>query len=113
MLKALESVALGERFVSPERTLQVHAVPPPRPSAPPRTPEEDKLSLLTSKERQAVAAVAADASAPAKGIADRLCMSEHTLRNHLTSIYAKLEVSGRLGLQAFISQQQGLLGRQC
>lgn len=113
MLKALESVALGERFVSPVQALQVHVAPPPRPSAPPRTPEEDRLSLLTSKERQAVAAVIADAAAPAKVIADRLCISEHTLRNHLTSIYAKLEVSGRLGLQAFISQQQGLLGRLC
>ena len=70
--------------------------------------------MLTNKERRTVAAVVADASAPAKVLAERLCISEHTLRNHLTSIYAKLEVPGRLGLQAFISQQQqGFLGRVC
>ena len=115
LLKALESVAMGERLVPAGPDLPVPAPPKPAPTwSLPRTQEEDKLSLLTNKERRAVAAVVADAAAPAKVIADRLCISEHTLRNHLTSIYSKLEVSGRLGLQVFISQQQqGLLGRLC
>jgi two-component system, NarL family, nitrate/nitrite response regulator NarL len=115
LLKALESVAMGGRLVPPVPDPQVQASPRPAPSSSvPRTQEEDKLSLLTNKERRAVAAVVADASAPAKVIAERLFISEHTLRNHLTSIYSKLEVSGRLGLQVFISQQQqGILGRLC
>jgi two-component system, NarL family, nitrate/nitrite response regulator NarL len=115
LLRALESVAMGERLVPPVPDPRGQASPRPAPSSSlARTQEDDKLSLLTGKERRAVAALVADASAPAKVIADRLSISEHTLRNHLTSIYSKLEVSGRLGLQVFISQQQqGLLGRLC
>ena len=34
-------------------------------------------------------------------IADKLYMSEHTLRNHLTSIYSKLGVEGRMELYVY------------
>ena len=34
-------------------------------------------------------------------IAERLHISEHTLRNHIASIYEKLEVSSRLELFAY------------
>ena len=34
-------------------------------------------------------------------VADALGMSEHTLRNHLTVIYSKLGVRGKLDLYAF------------
>ena len=66
-----------------------HQDPPTEPEAP---------------ERQTIAAVASDASAPGKVIADRLCISEHTLRNHLTSIYNKLGVCNRLDLYAFATR---------
>ena len=39
--------------------------------------------------------------ATAKTIAQILYISEHTLRNHLTSIYNKLEVANRLELYAY------------
>ena len=38
---------------------------------------------------------------PNKVLADRLCMAEHTLRNHLTSIYSKLGVRTRLALYMY------------
>jgi DNA-binding NarL/FixJ family response regulator len=63
-----------------------------------------RIASLTIRERQTIAAVTADASAPVKVIASRLCISEHTLRNHLTSIYSKLGVTGRLALHAYASQ---------
>jgi len=34
-------------------------------------------------------------------VADELHMSEHTLRNHLTTIYSKLCVHGRLELHVY------------
>ena len=34
-------------------------------------------------------------------IAEKLHISEHTLRNNLTSIYSKLEVNGRLELYLY------------
>lgn len=61
-------------------------------------PERDKIARLTRKERQTIAEVARDAAASTGEIAGRLCISENTLRNHLTSIYAKLGVSNRVGL---------------
>ena len=42
-----------------------------------------------------------DASAGGKLIAERLNISENTLRNHLNSIYGKLGLSSRLELFAF------------
>jgi len=64
-------------------------------------PEERKIATLTDREREIIAGVAANAGATAKAIAERLHISEHTLRNHLTSIYDKLEVANRLELFAY------------
>jgi DNA-binding CsgD family transcriptional regulator len=61
-------------------------------------PERDKIARLTRKERLTIAEIARDASASTSAIAERLCISENTLRNHLTSIYAKLNVPNRIGL---------------
>jgi DNA-binding NarL/FixJ family response regulator len=41
-----------------------------------------------------------------KQIADRLCISESTVRHHLTSIFAKLEVCDRLELLIFAYQNR-------
>lgn len=65
------------------------------------TPEQLKISSLTPRERAIVSMVANNAKANAKMIASMLFISEHTLRNHLTSIYEKLGVSSRLELYAF------------
>lgn len=69
---------------------------PPKP-----TPEQKKIASLTPRERAIVAAIANNAKANARMIAGMLFISEHTLRNHLTSIYEKLDVSSRLELYAF------------
>ena len=60
-----------------------------------------KISTLTAKERQVISSMAVIAGARNKVVADRLCMSEHTLRNHLSSIYAKLDLENRLELCMF------------
>ena len=57
-----------------------------------------KIATLTPKERQVISAMAITPGARNKAVADRLCMSEHTLRNHLTGIYAKLGLENRLEL---------------
>ena len=41
-----------------------------------------------------------------KQIAYELGMSEHTLRNHLTVIYSKLNVQGKLNLYVFAVQHR-------
>lgn len=70
-------------------------------------PEWTKISTLTVREREIVAITASNAGATAKTIAQILFISEHTLRNHLTSIYNKLDVANRLELFAY-AQKYGL-----
>jgi DNA-binding CsgD family transcriptional regulator len=62
---------------------------------------------LTGREREIVAVPVADAGATARVLAEKLLISEHTLRNHLTSIYDKLDVANRLELFAY-AQKHGL-----
>jgi two-component system, NarL family, nitrate/nitrite response regulator NarL len=113
LLKALESAGHGAH-PTPELPKAPIDTPPSSPA--PRLQaalREDQLAALTRKERETVATVVADASAPARVIAARLGISEHTLRNHLYSIYSKLEVNGRLGLQALVQQEAAGWGRAC
>lgn len=64
-------------------------------------PEQRKISTLTDREREIIAGIATNAGATARTIAETLHISEHTLRNHLTSIYDKLDVANRLELFAY------------
>jgi DNA-binding CsgD family transcriptional regulator len=66
-----------------------------------KNPEHDRIGSLTKRERQSVAVIAGDPSASAKALAARLHISEHTLRNHLTSVYSKLGVPNRVALYAY------------
>jgi len=64
-------------------------------------PEQIRISRLTARERELIVALLCSDTEPGKIIAHRLCISEQTLRNHLSSIYGKLGVHSRLGLHAF------------
>ena len=65
-----------------------------------------KIETLTPKERQVISAMALIPGARNKAVADRLFMSEHTLRNHLTSIYAKLDLENRLELCMYVIEHK-------
>jgi len=62
------------------------------------SPEAAKIASLTSREREIINVMIKQGHSTNKQIAVHLNMSEHTLRNHLTSIYSKLEVENRLEL---------------
>lgn len=108
LLKAIELVGNGDVYVTPGVATAVMNDRARMDSAHgtngARNAESRRLDALTVRERQTFAAVMSDAASPVKVIADRLCISEHTLRNHLTSIYSKLGVSGRLALYAYASE---------
>ena len=87
----LDRVATGRIFLEFSRDKAVQAV----------NPERIKIASLTDREREIVAIAATHAGANAKAIAEMLFISEHTLRNHLTSIYDKLQVANRLELFAY------------
>jgi DNA-binding NarL/FixJ family response regulator len=95
LLRAIEKVHRGEVWLDHATLGRVMATL----STPnKKTAETSKLDTLTSKERQIVIAIVSEKGAHNKVIADKLHMSEHTLRNHLTVIYEKLAVAGRMEL---------------
>lgn len=65
------------------------------------TPEAARIASLTPREHDIVRAVFWNRGAKGQAIAEKLNISEHTLRNHLTVIYDKLDVRNRLDLYAF------------
>ena len=69
-------------------------------------PVQEKIATLTVREREIIGLAAANAGGTARSIAEMLHISEHTLRNHLTSIYEKLGVVNRLELFAFAHQHK-------
>ena len=102
LLKAIECVHSGEIWVDRMAAGRIFLELARRKKVEPQPdPEAAKIGLLTRKERLTVAEVARDASATPHQIAERLHISENTLRNHLTSIYAKLGLVNRLELHAY------------
>jgi DNA-binding NarL/FixJ family response regulator len=106
LLKAVDKVNDGELWIDRGATSRIFMEMARQKAAEGRDPEKSKIATLTQRERQMIAAMVGDCAAPAKVIAGRLCISEHTLRNHLTSIYSKLEVTNRVDLYAFAMRHQ-------
>ncbi|MES2481560.1 MAG: response regulator transcription factor [Pseudomonadota bacterium] len=106
LLRALQKVHEGELWLDRSATGRLFMEMVRRKSAQDDDPEAAKIATLTQRERQMIAALAADTASPGKVIASRLCISEHTLRNHLSSIYSKLTLSSRLDLYAFASRHK-------
>lgn len=104
LLKAIDKVSGGELWIDRGATSRIFMEMARHKAAERDDPERSRIATLTLRERQTIAAVASDASAPGKVIADRLCISEHTLRNHLSSIYSKLGVANRLDLYAYATR---------
>ena len=63
---------------------------------------ERMISQLTAREREIVALVGE--GLVNKDIAKRIGVTEKTVRNHLTTVYSKLHVTGRLPLALFAVQ---------
>ncbi len=64
-------------------------------------PHTRRIASLTVREREIVSTMVRLSGAKQLAVADALGMSEHTLRNHLTTIYSKLGVHGRLELHIY------------
>jgi len=107
LLKAIEKVHEGELWVDRVATSRIFLELARQKSGKTADPERARIATLTPRERHSIAALASDASAPGRVIAARLHISEHTLRNHLTSIYSKLGVANRLALYAY-AHEHGL-----
>jgi DNA-binding NarL/FixJ family response regulator len=106
LLKAVEKVHHGELWIDRSATARIFMELVRQKAGEDNDPDRAKISTLTTREREMIRAVACDTGVPGKVIASRLCISEHTLRNHLSSIYSKLGLNNRLDLYAFATRHR-------
>ena len=101
VLKAIEKTAEGEIWLDRETLGRVFSGFMSPQSAPKHNPETEKHSSLTARELKIIHAIVQRSGSLNKALAQQLFISDHTLRNHLTSIYQKLGVSNRLELYVY------------
>lgn len=106
VLKAIKKVHQGELWLDHETLGRVFGEFMNPITARKPDPEAEKKAVLTAKERKIIDAIVEGRGALNKALAQRLFISEHTLRNHLTSIYQKLGVSNRLELYVYAVKHQ-------
>jgi DNA-binding NarL/FixJ family response regulator len=101
LLRAIRSVAGGASLLDPAVTSSVLARLKTMASK-----EDPQVALLSDREREVLALVAGGQTN--KEIAQRLIISEHTARNHVSRILEKLDLSRRSEAATFAAQH-GLL----
>jgi DNA-binding NarL/FixJ family response regulator len=103
ILKAIEQVHAGEAWL--DRGLMsslLGDLTGPQSRRPRRSDDAaGRIESLTPKEREVVRAVVEHRGSKGLVVAEALGMSENTLRNHLSVIYSKLQVRGKVELYAF------------
>lgn len=106
LLKAVERVSEGELWLDRMTLGRVlHGLMDPRSDAR-QDPERIKQASLTARERKIIETIVQGRGASNKALAARLFISEHTLRNHLSSVYHKLGVGNRLELYVYAVRHQ-------
>ena len=105
LLQAITKVRAGEVWLEPTMIAQVLG-DLTRPQLSPQTSSEaTKIARLTEREREVITLIGEGLRN--KHIAERLYISEATVRHHLTAIFAKLDISDRFEL-AIYAYQHGL-----
>ena len=106
LLKAIEKIHIGELWLNRNATSRILLQIAQANSPVELSSEQKKLKTLTSKEEKVTRAIQLHSEKTLKQISESLHISEHTLRNHLASIYDKLEVRNRLELYVFCGKYQ-------
>ena len=102
MVKAIEKVYAGEAWLDHKLTASLlFEVSHTNRNSDPH-PNEVRLASLTKREREIV--IYLRDGFKSREIADRLCISTNTVRNHTVSIYNKLGIGNRLDLTLFLAQ---------
>lgn len=108
VLNAIEKVAQGSTWVDEKATKKIlthlSAL-----SVSNMTPEQIKLSFLSSKEIKVTKLILESPDLSRKELAAHLNISENTLRNHLASIYEKLDIHTQLELYIFCKKHMSTL----
>jgi len=106
VLKAIEKTHEGELWLDRGTLGRVFTEFRDPTSARKPDPESLRQASLTARERRIIALVVQSQGASNKSLAQSLFISEHTLRNHLSSVYQKLDVANRLELYVYATRHQ-------
>lgn len=104
LLKAIEKVHAGELWLDHQMLVRVFREFTNPAATRKHDPEMKRKAALTARELRIIQALVDQNGASNKEIAKQLYISEHTLRNHLTAIYQKLDVGNRLELYAYATK---------
>lgn len=102
LLKAIEKVHAGEVWLDRSMVASILGEMTQPGTGKPTDPRAASVAKLSAREREVVALVGEGLKN--KQIAERLFISEATVRHHLTSIFGKLGVADRLELAIFAYQ---------
>jgi DNA-binding NarL/FixJ family response regulator len=106
LIKAIEKVYAGEVWLERSLIANVLTRLSRNHSAGKVDPETESITRLSEREKEVVKLIGKGLKN--KRISTELCISETTVRHHLTSIYSKLGVSDRLELLVY-AHQYGLV----
>jgi two-component system nitrate/nitrite response regulator NarL len=101
LLEAIAKVHAGDMWI--DHAVMTRLLSEMQRPAALRKPDADavKLASLTQREHKIIQAIVQGNGALNRSLAQNLFISEHTLRNHLVSIYKKLDVANRLELYVY------------
>lgn len=104
IVKAIEKVHSGELWLDRSATGRVFVELSRRLTEGPESAVQKRVARLTARERDLVRLLTREPETTIAALAKKIHTSENTLRNHLTSIYNKLGVTGRLQLHLFATK---------
>lgn len=99
LIKAIEKVHTGEAWIDRLTVAAVLTEMSRKNGGKKASPAEEDMRLLTDREREVITLVALGLRN--KQIAERLFISDITVRHHLTSVFNKLGVSDRFELMIY------------
>ncbi len=102
LIKAIEKVHCGEVWIERSMIARVFASLSDANQRAEMDPEMEKISQLSDRELQVIRLIGLGLKN--QQIASRLCLSQTTVRHHLTSIFRKLGVTDRLELLVFANR---------
>lgn len=99
--RAINCIYKGDKFIQPS------LIPALNSRLIARDMDQDKLALLSGRELEVLNLVAAGYAN--KDISDKLCISERTVKNHLSNVFKKIDCNDRTQAAVFCIRN-GLVG---
>ena len=100
LVAAVRTVATGQSMLDPATTARLmHSLRDPEPAGP---PEDQRLAVLTERERDALELIGEGLTN--RRIAERLYLSEKTVKNHISRLLGKLGVERRVQAAVIAAQ---------